>query len=151
MSTRKIKLMSKAKWLTSEGKDEDANGNDPWHSAVAFSKLLHQVLEEDAQALEGPIGADLHQEEGRSHSPAPAAIRHLWVNIRPQTTGHPHGYSRPPGGRNREDISDDGGVFEVLFMLHCTGELHHNLRHTEFFLVETQLMRAVELSLTLNV
>ena len=91
------------KWLTSEGKNEDTDGDDPWHSAVALPKLVHYILKEDAQALDGPIGADLHQEEGYSHNPAPAAIRHLWVNIWTQAmkgVQYPHGYSRSPGGRH---------------------------------------------------
>lgn len=68
-------------WLTSEGKDEDTDGNDPWHSAVALPKLLHQVLEKDTKALKGPICADFHYEESSSHSPAPATIGDLQVNI----------------------------------------------------------------------
>lgn len=101
------------KWLTSEGKNEDTDGDDPWHSAVALPKFVHYILKEDAQALDGPIGADLHQEEGYSHNPAPAAIRHLWVNIWTQAMKglqHPHGYSRSPGGRHTGTIS----VFIVL-------------------------------------
>lgn len=97
------------KRLTSQGKDEDTYGDDPRHSAVALPKLFHQVLEKHTQALEGPIGADLHQEEGCSHSPTPATIRHLWVNIWTQTTlgiGYPHGYRRSSRGRNRNDISE---------------------------------------------
>lgn len=84
----------KTKWLTSEGEDEDADGDDPWHSAVALPKLFYQILEKHTQALEGPIGADLHHKEGRGHSPAPASLRHLWVDIWTQATlefGHHHG------------------------------------------------------------
>lgn len=101
------------KWLTREGKNEDTDGDDPWHSAIALPKLVHYILKEDAQALDAPIGADLHQEEGYSHNPAPAAIRHLWVNIWTQAMKglqHPHGYSRSPGGRHTDTIS----VFIVL-------------------------------------
>lgn len=97
------------KRLTSEGKDEDTYGDDPWHSAVALPKLVHQILEKHTQALEGPIGADLHHEEGHSHSPTPATIRHLWVNIWAQATQgieHRHGYRWSPTGRNRSDISE---------------------------------------------
>ena len=112
--------MSKAcEWLTSKGKDEDANGDDPWHSAVALPKLLHQVLEEDTQALEGPVGADLHKEEGPCHSPAPTAIRHFLVNLRTQTTpgvGSRHGNSKPPDETDRDDISDEEVLVRTAFV-----------------------------------
>ena len=82
------------KWLTGEGEGEDTDGDDPRHSAVALPEICHQILEEHAQALEGPVGADLHHEEGQGHGPAPATLRHLRVHIRTQATlefGHPHG------------------------------------------------------------
>lgn len=63
--------------LTGEGEDEDADGDDPRHAAVALPELLHQILEEDAQALEGPVGAHLNQEKAQGHGPAPAAVWHL--------------------------------------------------------------------------
>lgn len=40
--------MPNYKWLTSEIKDEDTDGDNPWHSAIALPKLFHQILEEDA-------------------------------------------------------------------------------------------------------
>lgn len=91
------------KWQTCEGKDENTNGDDPRHSTVALPELVHQVLEEDPQALDGAVGADLHHEKGHGHSPAPTTIRHFWVNLRTQITVGTrkdlHGESGPPAGR----------------------------------------------------
>lgn len=72
--------------LTIKGHDKHTDGNNPGHPAVSLSKLLHQVLEEDAKALDGAISENLHQEEGHSHHPSPASIRGFWVHIGPQET-----------------------------------------------------------------
>lgn len=72
--------------LTVEGHDEDTDGNNPGDSTVRLTKLCHQVLEEDAEALDGAISKNLHQKEGHGHRPAPAAVRGLWVHIGPQET-----------------------------------------------------------------
>lgn len=71
--------------ITCDGKDEGTYGDDPGHSIVTLPKLFHEILEKDPEALENPIGADLDHKEGCSHSPTPAAFRHLWVNIWTQT------------------------------------------------------------------
>lgn len=70
--------------LTHDGHDEDADGDDPGHLAVALPKLLHQVLEEDAEALDGSVGEHLDQEEGSGHQPAPAPVRDLVVPVGPE-------------------------------------------------------------------
>lgn len=91
--------------LTGDGKDEGRYGDDPGHSTVALSKLFHEVMEKDTQALEDPVGADLHYKEGHGHSPTPTTFRHLRVDIWTQTpseTGWPHGCrSWSPVGSNR--------------------------------------------------
>lgn len=92
--------------LTCEGKDEDSNGDDPGDTAGALLKLLHEIIEEHAEALEDSIRVDLHHEEGQGHGPAPATFWYRWVNIGTQTAGYSgtlHGYRAPPGGRNRHD------------------------------------------------
>lgn len=96
--------------FTSDSKDEGTYGNDPGHSTVALPKFFHEILEKDTQALENPIGTNLDYKEGCSHSPTPAAFRHVWVNIWTQTLleiGRPHGNSSwPPVGRNRNITSE---------------------------------------------
>ena len=72
--------------LTIKGHDKHADGDNPGDPAVGLSKLLHKVLEEDAEALDGAVGERLHQEEGPSHHPSPASIGGFWVHVGPQET-----------------------------------------------------------------
>lgn len=84
--------------LTIECHDKHTNGNNPGDSTVGLSKLVYQVLEEDAKAFDGAIGEHLHQEKCHSHHPSPATVRDLRVHIGPQETTQSHALERKTAG-----------------------------------------------------
>ena len=95
--------------LTHEGHDEDTDGEDPGDLAVALVKLLHQVLEEDAEALDGAVGENLHQEEGHGHQPAPAAVWDFFVLVGAEKAASPEPLRSHGRGWAEESMRVDVG------------------------------------------
>uniref|UniRef100_A0A8C6SCM6 Uncharacterized protein n=1 Tax=Neogobius melanostomus TaxID=47308 RepID=A0A8C6SCM6_9GOBI len=98
---------------TCEAEDEDADGDGPGHSAVALSKVLHKVTQEHPQALQGPIGAHLHHEEGQGDYPAPPALRDGAIHLGTEAGLHRSGGGGRLRGKTQMSVIAHAGLPHV--------------------------------------